>query len=141
MMPTSVSVGSLSIALGFLIAGLSQSPLTYAQCAPDPTVVGGTVTCAGTDPDGFTSAFDNITVNVTGAVNTALPNFHALDFSGTGVNVQMTGSGSITPALGGDGHPPESRQQHCVYRQRFVHYGRQQYRRYCAGGEQFANHH
>ncbi len=101
-MTNALPAGPRLISLGLLLTALSQSPLANAQCAPDPTLDGGTVTCAGNDPDGFSSAANNITVDVTGAVASA-PGFPALDLSGTAATVQMTGASTITPGTNAAG--------------------------------------
>jgi len=53
------ALGTSAIALGMLWTGAAA-----AQCAPDPTVAGGTTTCTGTDADGLVVATDNTRVVV-----------------------------------------------------------------------------
>ena len=60
------SLLSTTALAGFLgmLAALAPIQEARAACAPDPAVDGDTVTCTGTDTDGFTSAALNLTVNV-----------------------------------------------------------------------------
>lgn len=62
----SLALGTSALACGILFPAMAQ-----AQCAPDPTIAGGTTTCTGTDSDGFriTSPGSTLTVS-TGATVT-----------------------------------------------------------------------
>lgn len=62
----SLALGTSALACGILLPAMAQ-----AQCAPDPTIAGGTTTCTGTDSDGFRISSPGSTLTVsTGATVT-----------------------------------------------------------------------
>src|SRR5688572_14727965 len=82
--------------LTILILGLGVMPLA-AQCTPDPAVNGDTVTCTGTDTNGFDgSGQTSLTVNVNGGANVQTG---AEDGIRTGGQATIDNNGSVT---GGD---------------------------------------
>ncbi len=98
-MPSSPSGSRALPALAILFAAVSSPSIVHAQCLPDPASPGATVTCGGTDSDGFTSAFDDLTINVGGTVNSPGPGSAAFDLSGARNSVNLTGSANITPSF------------------------------------------
>nr|WP_249803359.1 autotransporter domain-containing protein [Bradyrhizobium sp. 21] len=114
----SVSSAGASAILALVCGlGLSTTPVN-AQCAPDPASSGQTVTCSGTDADGFQAGpgIDSLSVNVlsgatvtdNGAVAIGVNDFNTITNNGTlsagsgltGISVgnfnTVTNNGSIT---------------------------------------------
>lgn len=86
------------ISLAVTATVLGAPSLAFAQCAPDPVANDGTVTCTGSDTNGFTSSSTGITVTVeSGASVTRSGNNDALRLNG--VNTTVTNSGTVD---GGD---------------------------------------
>jgi len=81
------ALGTSAIALGMLWTGAAA-----AQCAPDPTVAGGTTTCTGTDSDGLVIATDNTRVVVApDAIVRAGTSAAGIATRGNGVSLSVNG--------------------------------------------------
>ncbi|WP_448663697.1 autotransporter domain-containing protein [Sphingomonas sp. CJ20] len=94
--PRRVHARSVSFALGasaFAVAIAIASPAA-AQCSPDPTIGGGTTTCAGTDSDGLTVASNGTRVVVAAGAQ-VLPGAGAAAIVNTGRTDTYLVNGSI----------------------------------------------
>lgn len=81
---------SLALGTSFVAMGIASS--AQAQCAPDPTVAGGTTTCTGTDADGLSvNTRDTRVVVATGAVVNAGAAAAAITSTGASVRVSVNG--------------------------------------------------
>lgn len=82
------ALGSSAMTVALLLAGPA-----FAQCAPDPTVAGGTTICSGTDVDGLSVNTAGTTVIVeTGAVVNGAGGNPAIDIDNWG---RLTNAGTI----------------------------------------------
>src|SRR6056297_964435 len=96
------SIKHLILPLACLTYSAVYSTQLQADCTPDPVASGGTVTCTAVDADGFSSAEDNVTLDIdlAATVNGVLGSAISLQ----GINAQVNNNGQVataTPNTGG----------------------------------------